>query len=106
MKAKEHLESVWEMRKLINPNAKKPDALENEIKLNPLLSFIWGAFCELSSSRVSNGFSILPISVRDIYYYQQLYELRFNDFELRCIRAIDNIFLKHIAISREKKEVT
>lgn len=81
-----------------------PKALENRVEVSPILSFYYGAFITLSSSRTV-GMTANPIPLSEILAYCDLYEIEGesrHDFAY-LIQAMDREYMKWIEDQAKKK---
>lgn len=56
-------------------------------------SYIWEIFLDLNREREAS-LSIQSIKIRDIIAYMAAFRLRLTPFEIECVQAIDQEFLK------------
>ena len=64
---------------------------------------VWGFFCELDNARSSNGFGVNPISYTEIKCYFDLMGIIPQDIEVKLIKLLDGIALRHYAEEQKKK---
>lgn len=63
---------------------------------------LWRDFMALSSTRGSNGFSVLRLSWAEIEAYQRLHGFRFAPWEIEAIRRLDSAFMEQASKRKPK----
>lgn len=93
---REQLNLVWKN------TGRKPKELDDLISLPDSTMHIWGWFIELNNARSSNGFGVNPLSYSEIWSYFNLMQVSPDEWEVKLIKALDNIALEQI--SKDMKE--
>lgn len=71
---------------------KMPEEGINPAEFPDLLYDLWRSFLDLHSSR-GRGWAMEPITHQDIQAYSALHGVRFEEWELAAIRALDAVAL-------------
>lgn len=93
---REQLNLVWKN------TGRKPKELEDLISLPDSTTHVWGWFIDLNNARSSNGFGVNPLSYSEIWSYFNLMQLSPDEWEVKLIKALDNIAIEQI--SKDMKE--
>lgn len=94
---KAQLESVWRQTGV------KPKELDEIIELPESCREVWYWFCELDNDRTSNGFGVNPIGYEKIKAYFDLYNITPQEWEVRLLKLLDNVALKHYSEESKKQ---
>lgn len=73
---------------------RRPAELDNPHPLSPLVAHLWLRFCELAGAR-QGGFGPQPILWQEIESYARQMGLAMQRWELRALRALDRLAMKH-----------
>lgn len=88
---REHLEQV------ARQTGRVPSELEDEPAIPACVETAWVWFFELNRARSGTGLGINPLSYAEISAWSELTGNRPAPFELRVIRALDEVYLEHNA---------
>jgi hypothetical protein len=87
---REHLELAWRQ------TGKKPDQLFVP-ELPYVLTNVWEWFAEMHATRSSGEFGICKLGYVAIDSWSRLVGIELSLFELKCIVALDNLYVRHQA---------
>ena len=90
--------SVRDKLEMIQRNTgRTPPELQNLIELPESCYDVWSWFIELHNTRTSTGFGANPITYSDMHSFFALNCIQPEQWEIKLIRAMDNIVLEQIA---------
>lgn len=91
------MDSVWRQTGV------KPADYEEEPVLPDICKDVWIAFVRLQNSKVDTAEGFTPITFSEILAYSQLYEIKFDDWELHLLHIFDGI-ARELTIKQLKEE--
>jgi hypothetical protein len=74
------------------------------IQVSEVIMYLWEWFLQLNAARQNNGMAISPISYSEIQAWVQLMQVTISPFEITVIKALDNLFIRHVNNSSKESK--